>query len=187
MYIAQAIADCLPSRKSAFTKLGFMNLILLPAIALMLMSSPEIRAQEAVFIVRHAEVNGTQGDNDPPLSEAGLERAQKLAEKLKGAGITAIYSSETKRAQQTAEPSAKAFQVPVKTVPRRDPKALVAALRSNNKNDRVLVFGHFQTVPWIIKELGYQGEIKVDGNLWDEMWVVIPRSQGQPTVMRLRL
>jgi phosphohistidine phosphatase SixA len=184
MYIAQAIADCLPSRKSAILKL---NLILLPAIALMLMSSAETRAQEAVFIVRHAEVLAKPGDDDPPLSEEGLQRALRLAEKLKGAGITAIYSTQTKRTQQTAEPAAKAFQVPIKTISRRDPKALVAALRTDNKNDRVLVFGHFQTVPIIIKELGYQGEIKLDSTLWDELFIVIPRGQGQPTVMRLRL
>jgi len=187
MYRANYLASLRSFISVAITRPQAIKFYLLPAVVLILLSSPAIRAQEAVIIVRHAEVLAKPGDDDPPLSEEGLQRASRLAEKLKGAGITAIYSSETKRTQQTAEPSAKAFQIPIKTISRRDPKGLVAALRSNNKNDRVLIFGHFQTIPWILKELGYQSEIKLDSKVWDEMLIVIPRGDSAPTVMRLRL
>jgi phosphohistidine phosphatase SixA len=154
---------------------------------LILLTAPPVQAQEAVFIVRHAEVKAQPGDEDPPLSEDGQQRALRFAEKLKNAGIKAIYSSETKRTQQTAEPSSKALEIPIRTVSRRDPKALVADVRDNHKTDRVLIFGHFQTIPWILKELGYQADIKLDSKVWDEMLIVIPKTHGQPTVIRVRL
>jgi phosphohistidine phosphatase SixA len=163
------------------------KLYLLSTVCVLFLGATAIQAQEAVFIVRHAEVFAKPGDDDPPLSEEGLQRVLKLAERLKGAGITAIYSSETKRTQQSAEPSSKAFQVPINTISRRDPKALVSAFRSNNKTGRVLIFGHFQTIPWILKEMGYQGGITLDSKVWDEMLIVIPKGEGQPSVMKLRL
>jgi len=49
-------------------------------------------AQRAVFLVRHAD--RLDQSEDSPLSQAGEERAQRLASLLKDAGITAIYTSQ---------------------------------------------------------------------------------------------
>ena len=61
-------------------------------------------AQSTIFLVRHAEKK--TGD-DPDLTKAGHARAESLAKMLKDADITAIYTSEVKRTQQTAAPLAK--------------------------------------------------------------------------------
>ena len=53
---------------------------------------------------------------DPDLSEAGRARAASLATALKDAGIVAIFTTEFKRTQQTAEPLAKALGLTVKVV-----------------------------------------------------------------------
>src|SRR5438045_7579771 len=63
-------------------------------------------AQSTIFFVRHAEKAGGGGDN-PDLSEAGRARAESLATVLKDADISAIYTTELKRTQQTAAPLAK--------------------------------------------------------------------------------
>jgi hypothetical protein len=47
-------------------------------------------AQEVIFLVRHTEQAGA-GRTDPPLTEAGKERAKRLAVILKDAGINQIF------------------------------------------------------------------------------------------------
>ena len=58
-------------------------------------------AQPVVVIVRHAE-KATNGGNDPDLSSAGRAPADALARILKDSGITAIFTTEFKRTQETA-------------------------------------------------------------------------------------
>jgi probable phosphoglycerate mutase len=40
---------------------------------------------------------------NPPLTEKGVEQAQKLAERCKGIGLNAVYSSDLLRALQTSQ------------------------------------------------------------------------------------
>ena len=46
--------------------------------------------------------------DDPPLTETGQRRAGALVTVLKDAGLTAIYTSEAQRTNQTAAPLAQA-------------------------------------------------------------------------------
>ena len=56
-----------------------------------------------IWLVRHGDCyEGMAEGNDPPLSEAGRRQAQRLAERVKKAGATAIYSSPHRRAVETA-------------------------------------------------------------------------------------
>jgi 2,3-bisphosphoglycerate-dependent phosphoglycerate mutase len=74
-----------------------------------------------LLLVRHAEpvAPGIAGyeENERPLSEAGRTQSLRLAERLAGAGITAIYSSPYPRARQTVEPLAERLRLPVAIVP----------------------------------------------------------------------
>lgn len=73
-----------------------------------------------LIIVRHAEskanVKGIrQGQKiDTPLSKLGKEQAKKVAERLKNEKIDAIYSSDLKRAKETAEEIAKHHKLKVR-------------------------------------------------------------------------
>ena len=51
------------------------------------------------------------------LNEKGLEQARKVAEKLKGAPVKAIFSSPMERAMETAEPIAQALGLEIVTRP----------------------------------------------------------------------
>lgn len=44
-----------------------------------------------------------QGQLDPPLSDKGREQAKRLAERLRGSSVEALYSSDLRRARETAE------------------------------------------------------------------------------------
>lgn len=71
-----------------------------------------------VFLVRHGETPWNrerrfQGHQDIPLSPAGLSQAKRLAQSLKGETFDAVYSSDLRRAVQTAEIIAQEKNLPV--------------------------------------------------------------------------
>ena len=127
-------------------------------------------AQSTIFIVRHAEKNENAG-NDPDLSDAGRARAEALANALKDARITAIYATEFKRTQETAEPLAKALGLEVTKLPAKETAALVAKLRDLHGGN-ALVVGHSNTVPQLIKSLGVEAPIKIAEADYDNLFVL---------------
>jgi hypothetical protein len=117
-----------------------------------------------VLLVRHAE-KGPQGQNDrrTPLSTPGAVRAATLAHVTENAGVTAIYTSEYSRTQQTVFPLAEWLQLDVDS--EDDVGVLVNdMILGDHEGDAVLVASHsarfpggsFSSVPAIIRELGGQ-------------------------------
>ncbi|MEP6820767.1 MAG: phosphoglycerate mutase family protein [Chthoniobacterales bacterium] len=135
----------------------------------------------AIFLVRHAE-KATGGDaKDPDLSEAGRARAASLAAILKDTQLTAIYATEFKRTQQTAKPLADAAHLEVTTVHAKETSDLVATLQQANGN--VLIVGHSNTLPEIIKALGVASPPVIEDAEYDNVFLLLP---GTP-VQLLRL
>ena len=61
-----------------------------------------------LYLIRHGEIEGTAdgilvGRTDAPLSKRGLEQARQMAERLSTTQLSAVYSSDLKRARKTAE------------------------------------------------------------------------------------
>jgi broad specificity phosphatase PhoE len=127
-------------------------------------------AQPIVVIVRHAE-KAANGGNDPDLSSAGHARAEMLARILRDSGITAIFTSEFKRTQQTAAPTATSARVTPTLVAAQDTASLVARLRQLNGN--ALVVGHGDTIPNIVKALGINSSINIPDTDYSELLIVI--------------
>ncbi len=142
-------------------------------------------AQEAIFLVRHTEQAGP-GSTDPPLTEAGRQRAKRLAGVLKDAGIDVIFVSTRKRAVETAEPVAKALGLKTKVHPRKDYTGLVSRLRTEHRHDRVLVVSHSRHLPRLLKALGYPLKVKIAPLEYDNLFTVIPKSNSNPIVLQLR-
>jgi broad specificity phosphatase PhoE len=151
-------------------------------------------AQQTVFIVRHAERADTgsglkpANDADPDLSAAGRARAESLATVLKDAAIASIYTTELKRTQQTAAPLAKSLGLSITTVKATDTPALVAQLKSAKGN--ILVVGHSNTVPAIVKALGVTSPVTVADDEFDKLFVVTASTStattGSPSLVLLR-
>jgi alpha-ribazole phosphatase len=75
-----------------------------------------------LLLVRHGETEWNrdrriQGQTDVCLSELGREQARRLALRLSREPINAIYSSDLKRASETAAPLAQALGLPVHLTP----------------------------------------------------------------------
>lgn len=143
-------------------------------------------AQPTVFVVRHAERADTAAgsavamDTDPSLSAAGRRRAELLAAMLKDAGITAIYVTEFKRTHETAAPLAKALGVTVTEIFSKDLAGLLARLKPGQ--GRVLVVGHSNSVPEVIKGLGVKTALAIADTEYDNLFIVTP----QRDLIRLR-
>ncbi|MDP3727357.1 MAG: class I tRNA ligase family protein, partial [bacterium] len=79
-----------------------------------------------LILARHAEAENNRhhllssevGEGSPPLSEAGRQRAGKMAKELRRSGIDLIFSSDVRRARETAEAIGRAVGKPVKLDPR---------------------------------------------------------------------
>ena len=152
------------------------------ALLLLAVLSFSATAQPTVFITRHAE-KAESGGNDPDLSETGRTRAELLARTLKDANITAIYATEFKRTQQTAAPIARALGVPATIVPATATPSLVEKFKAISGN--VLVVGHGNTIPNLIKALGLTETINLTENDYDNLFVVLPGNP--PSLIRLHL
>jgi broad specificity phosphatase PhoE len=142
----------------------------LALVVLLFVLGPIVSAQPVVVIVRHAE-KAANGGNDPDLSSAGRARAEALARILKDSGITAIFTSEFKRTQETAAPTAASTHVTPTMVAAKDTAALVARLHQLNGN--ALVVGHGDTIPNIIKALGINSSINIPDADYSELFIVI--------------
>lgn len=76
-----------------------------------------------LILIRHGETDWNaqrryQGQSDVPLNDAGHRQAAALAQRLEGVDISAIYSSDLRRARQTASEIASLHPLPVRDEPR---------------------------------------------------------------------
>jgi phosphohistidine phosphatase SixA len=111
-----------------------------------------------VYLVRHAE-KADDGTRNPPLSDDGIKRAQKLSEMLSTSGVTAIYSTDYKRTKSTVEPLAKANNIVIKLYePMKEDE--LKRIIEDNRGGVVVICGHSNTTPW---SANFLAGTKLDG------------------------
>jgi phosphohistidine phosphatase SixA len=158
------------------------------ALLMLAVSAATAAAQPVVFLVRHAEradagmaAAKTPGA-DPHLSGAGLARANALTAMLRDARITAVMTTEFKRTQQTGDPVAKAAGIPITAIDSKDTAGLLKKVKSSPGN--VLVVGHSNTLPEIMKGLGVTEPVVIAEDEFDALFVVT--RTVPPAFVRLR-
>jgi broad specificity phosphatase PhoE len=169
----------------------------LASIAVLLLLVPATTsAQQSIILVRHAERE--PGEGDVRLSEAGRQRAERLASILKDAGITHIFVSDRRRTLETAQPLARAhnispsrISVPAQGRGKITPselqvRATLLAISKLPRTAVVLVVGHSNTVPMFLTRLGYGPRLEIPDNEYDNLFVVTPRATRAPAVVRIR-
>ncbi|MGE0127890.1 MAG: histidine phosphatase family protein [Blastocatellales bacterium] len=154
-----------------------------------------------VYLVRHAEKAAAPAA-DPPLLEVGTKRAEELARTLGKAGIKTIYVSQYLRTKLTAEPLAKQLGISSTVVPvnmviparmsatnarELSPQYLTEmADRATSSGGNVLIVGHSNTVPEIIKALGGDIAPAIDETVFDDLFVVTVYAKGKAKVAHLK-
>jgi broad specificity phosphatase PhoE len=136
-----------------------------------------------VVVIRHAEKNTTMLGHDVPLSDPGARRAQELVRVAGDVGFDAIYATPTRRTMQTGEPLAAMLGKTLTVV--RETAETIRRLKTNHWGQTVLVIGHSDTVPDIVRGLtghkvpDFRGE-------FDLIYVVTITRDGHSTITRLR-
>jgi broad specificity phosphatase PhoE len=156
------------------------------SVVLVLLAATEhaASAQEAVYVVRHAE--RADQSSDPPLSAKGAERARRLAEMLKDARITHVFTTDLRRTIETASPLRGVVHTRSQQIPAADTQALVHQVTSLGPRDRALVVGHSNTVPAILRGLHVVESIMIADEEYDNLFIVVPQTHAAPILLRLK-
>lgn len=156
-------------------------MISLLLVATLLSSSPT-----TVYLVRHAEKVVEPKVDDPDLTDSGKARADALLKVLRDAKITAIHATEYQRTQKTVAPIAKALGVSVEVLSSKDAAAFAKHVLEKHAGQTVLIAGHSNTVPDMIKALGVKEPISIGDQDYDNLYVVIRDGPGgDPVLLRL--
>ncbi|PHI20983.1 hypothetical protein CEQ90_04665 [Lewinellaceae bacterium SD302] len=136
------------------------------------------------ILVRHAEKDF--GD-DPNLVEIGRQRAELLKEMFTKLDLDAVYTTDTKRTVQTAEPTAEYHDLRLQYYSAFELNALATKLRSRHRGETVLVVGHSNTTPALASILDKRNEYPRFSELdYKNLLVVTVPPKGAVEVLNLR-
>jgi broad specificity phosphatase PhoE len=138
------------------------------------------------IVLRHAEKEST--GTDPNLSSDGVLRAAELKRILANVPVKAIYSTPFNRTRQTVQPLAADKSITVEEYATTEPYAqLVSDITSANRGKVVVVVGHSNTVPDILKELSKNTfNVSISESQYDNLFVVTLHDKLSPKVTALK-
>lgn len=152
-----------------------------------------VKAQESApalttfILIRHAE-KMADGSQDPPLSEAGRERAAAIANLLSNVRVDAIFSSDYKRTRSTARPLAEQQELEVQLYDPRQQEEFLGKLLKEYKGKTLVVVGHSNTVPFAVNVLLRENRLKVlDESEYEQVFIVSLAEDGSRKLLPLRL
>lgn len=150
------------------------------------MTDAELAETEAstFILVRHAEKD--YGD-DPNLIEIGRQRAELLKDILANEDIDAVYTTNTKRTVQTAEPVAEYHDLKLQYYSPFELNQTAAKLRSRHRGETVLVVGHSNTTPELTGILDKRNDYPRFSELdYGNLYVITIPPKGAARVLKLR-
>lgn len=162
-----------------------MKTRLLISLIALTCAAPVSHAQEAAFIIRHAEKQAS-GD-DPGLTEQGRFRATAWAEMLSEVGVEHIITTDARRTQETGTIIADLLGVTQSQVGITDVAALIDLLSFDHADDKVLVVAHRETIPSIVTGLGSFEEVEIGISDYANLFVLTPSDSGEMLLTRLRM
>jgi broad specificity phosphatase PhoE len=133
------------------------------------------------YVVRHTE-KSTSPKEDPILTEAGSQRAERLKTILEHKGIEKIYSTKTVRTLTTGKPLADAQSIQIETYEPKNQTTLIETLKKSKQN--TLVVGHSNTIRHIINGLSEKEFLKKDleDSEYSNLYLVKRGKFGKPKV-----
>ncbi len=139
------------------------------------------------YLIRHAEKD-TSVKEEPPLTEAGLQRATKLADIMRGTRVDAIYSTLTVRTMFTVDSLADIKAMKILPYDNKSLKELLADIKNAEQLHRIFIVGHSNTIPSITNTLaGREIFNKVfDESDYSNFVIVVVKKSGLTDVYTLK-
>jgi 2,3-bisphosphoglycerate-dependent phosphoglycerate mutase len=162
-------------RITSYLALGLLFLVLFGGNALS-------QSKKTIILVRHAEkdVSATADPDDPNLSTEGLQRAERLAKRIKRYRPGAIYSTNYLRALDTASPTAKRRNLKVQIYDAKKTNDLIDQIMKSTTK-RFLIVGHSNTLPALANLLIKKDLFKsLDDSEYGTIWVIRIRPGSEP-------
>ena len=103
------------------------------------------------YLIRHAEKDRSTKDKDPVLNELGLKRAENWAKIFKDIPFDKIYSTDYKRTQQTALPTA--FSKGLEVLSYGTENLFSEEFKTKTERQTVLIVGHSNTTPAFVNAI----------------------------------
>lgn len=143
-----------------------------------------------IFLVRHAEKDTMK--SDPPLTAKGRERSVTLARLVRNAGISTVYTTQYIRTQQTVKPLCDSLDIRYTVMEtkrdslERDARTLIDDILTHHRGASVLIAGHSNTIPLIIKTFGITEAITINDDEYDNLFIVTIAHTGEGSLVRLK-
>ena len=160
------------------------------AIALSLSWFFESQATTTVIFVRYANLLAGDAAN-PGLSAAGRRRASELARVVGDidvvAGVDAIFATQYRKSQETADPLAQKLQLPVQVVEASNIRGLADMILQEYKGKIVLVVTDAEALPQLIRR--FQGSKKLPpmaDSEHDNLYIVSIPWYGKVKTLRVK-
>ena len=147
---------------------------------------PALAAPTTVYLVRHAEKDAIP-QHDPQLSRKGMGRAFDLQRVLRSVTLSGVFHTEARRTQQTVTPVAKGHDLRAELVGAPEPDKLIEKIKTEHTGKAVVVAGHSNTIPDLLKRLGVpEDQIPTIGeHEYDHMFVVTLTEDGKTYMMHM--
>ncbi len=149
-------------------------------------TAPREEAAAVFVVVRHAE-KVADGSKDPPLTDAGRQRAASLAAALREVPLVAAYATPFRRTRETAQPAADAHGLQLLDYDAgTSAPELAATLRRAHPSGTVLVVGHSNTVPEIVSALCGCAVAPIDESRYGDLFEIRSGRDGRPQLRHAR-
>lgn len=133
-----------------------------------------------IVLVRHAE-RASEPPDDPPLTAAGVQRAQDLAAALRSTKFSAIITTQFLRTRDTAQPVGAALGLTpeIVAITELSSAALDAHVKavegavSKHPGGAVLIVNHSNILPRIIATLGGPRLPEICDNVYDHLFMIV--------------
>ncbi len=139
------------------------------------------------YLVRHAEKD-TVPANNPILTDTGIERANYLANMMKGTRIDGVYSTMYTRTLFTIDTLASRKGLKILPYKPSDLKSLYETISQDSTKSAVIIAGHSNTTPALANVILGRQEFPTgfDESDYDNILIVLERADEENVVYKLR-
>jgi len=141
-----------------------------------------LRRPSTVVVVRHME---KETGDDPGLTGDGRARVERLQAMLLDLDIGAVYSTDTRRTRETAEPFARAADAEIEIYGPHEYYEVVSRALEDSSGDAALIVGHSNTVPAILRAFGIEEMIAIDSAEYGHLFLVHLDELGRASLTHL--